>query len=1624
MANIDTETSGLSDLTPRDGSVANVSEEISLEEKLSTPTALAEEASEVTDPHVTANAESSAPLETTSATRPTIITAVASASSNPSAVTPHPKKFKAVTINKNFLQKNSSSPSTTGPASANAPSLKSGNPAHPISRPVSQMSSSHSRLVTTKLTAAPLTSSMTGPGWSRPSSAAPSSSPVSVNGPSVVPAPTAPQLPHAGKVIQPQHRAHAPVLKSDMSGKPVWGNVRSEGLAPDATVHSDFPTAAEVAHVNANVRNAKIQDAKDAAEISSADKQARSVEADTFRGIHLDPNAHHWDEMEEDDDNFLDGVIEFGDGRQYKVQPTDAPSDASKTVQEGAPIPDADAPAVPVSKEERFADDFDRSWPRSKSSLSIPHREPPPRTQPQPIPVSPSAPSHPQAVQDAAASRVLFNERSNRLEPYSNGNRPGPHAMNRRGSHAEPALSPTSPRGRDLPPHQPSGVQLLQKLGNSPVEGPTRQGPFGPIASGAATIHRDRSRETRRSVPPSQESGRSRDHLGPPPSPSITKERRPPPSPSITKERRLSNMGPPPLPVPLRDRSRDNARQTPPHLSPMLPPTVPIRRQSSKEPYARPASTVPSNASSSRRPSFAQPTSPVLSQASTNNGEVSLVAALPPDSLERLHKDAMQQSAERARQRRQQEEEEREKQKERARLKAAELEEKAKAQAALKSPAAAAPSESEVSKFLEDAVRPSASRDSSSSTKLPLNRPPSLRAISRQSTELSRAAPIQTEADSWRSKPAVPTSPMPRQIHARAPHSPVTPVPKLPPPILHSIGPSTVENDEDLEVIDFSDIGKFVGISEPASEPVTESHTHTHTSRPPRPVAADFFGDSTSTPEVAPSRSDTGPWRRSLARGPEKDTAVHSLNTRQTSEASASHVGEIAQLPPTSEVISSPPGKERRMSSSSQTIPGSSYNSSPVNTAQQRITRKESTMSALDDVMSRIKGAMQSNDSVKSVPRTTVDDLPQPATFLGVQASSGVTSSAGSSRPYKLARAAFRVNHSDFDHQPLETFDVTIPEPPRSPKPAWNTLNVHLPGSSSSIESLSKKQAHLNKVSSHSLHWEILSFVPPVESMNYRDFSLNDVLFGKSPPKRRYSVRVPKGQGTAGHPSGLSNPTIQRTNGVGAFGRPSGADEKSTWRKPAALTSAATSDLDFVSRSPPPGSSNEKPHLTLEELNSARSRSQPKMPEGSAVAFYRGSLIDANEPPSSGPTSVNFTVSSELEDTQTKSTAVSPAAKIASTLPPSTAAHVLLSASELKSQPGSPGAVPGLLKSNTESKSSDEDTTDQTPVTPPQATTSWPKSPRSFKDSPARAPDPEHLKAVWSQPSGRSKGHAVNSLEGIADDLTGLPFTLQDVKSDDGETPPPLPNSTIVPSRMSLHEVTRAFQQVPASSSSNDITQHSSPISPLPTNINMPRQPNFVYPAPSPNHNARSPYGGYPSPMMSHSPSPTMVYPSPIPGRMPPNGQPPMFNAPPVWMAVPPQSQQHPGMVRPMGSPYPAQMMAYPSPANPAMFVHHQPPNIQGQGSPQLGGRGRGMMPPMSPAMQHVAPHNAIYPGSPVMMHAPPMPGHPYMHNPMPAGRGQLRNDHPGASPIQHAPSPHPRGYTPVPSASFGRPGW
>ncbi len=73
--------------------------------------------------------------------------------------------------------------------------------------------------------------------------------------------------------------------------------------------------------------------------------------------------------MVEDDDNYWDNVIEFGDGRQYKVEVLEQTSRSREQSPSGSvksfhSTRLESTTEVPVSKEERFADDFDRSWPR------------------------------------------------------------------------------------------------------------------------------------------------------------------------------------------------------------------------------------------------------------------------------------------------------------------------------------------------------------------------------------------------------------------------------------------------------------------------------------------------------------------------------------------------------------------------------------------------------------------------------------------------------------------------------------------------------------------------------------------------------------------------------------------------------------------------------------------------------------------------------------------------------------------------------------------------------------------------------------------------------------------------------------------------------------------------------------------------------------------------------------------------------------------------------------------------------------------------------------------------------------------------------------------------------------
>jgi hypothetical protein len=106
----------------------------------------------------------------------------------------------------------------------------------------------------------------------------------------------------------------------------------------------------------------------------------------------------------------LGDTIDFGDGRQYKVQ-------MEEEIEQGTPggnEPYEEPTDKVVSKEERFVEDTDRSWPKGPGQWN--------RRVPEDRPASSasgstrvSAPMH---SPDKAQHRALFNERSNRLEPW------------------------------------------------------------------------------------------------------------------------------------------------------------------------------------------------------------------------------------------------------------------------------------------------------------------------------------------------------------------------------------------------------------------------------------------------------------------------------------------------------------------------------------------------------------------------------------------------------------------------------------------------------------------------------------------------------------------------------------------------------------------------------------------------------------------------------------------------------------------------------------------------------------------------------------------------------------------------------------------------------------------------------------------------------------------------------------------------------------------------------------------------------------------------------------------------------------------------------------------------------
>lgn len=510
-----------------------------------------------------------------------------------------------------------------------------------------------------------------------------------------------------------------------------------------------------------------------------------------------------------------------------------------------------------------------------------------------------------------------------------------------------------------------------------------------------------------------------------------------------------------------------------------------------------------------------------------------------------------------------------------------------------------------------------------------LKSPPGRRASitsqpSQSSSFLATASPV----ESWRDRPLAPTFDA-KHREARQ---------EVPPPTaafatselsaVERIASIADSSNDDLEIVDFTDMDKFVGITEPL-ETVEETVQDGRASRPIRPSASDFFEEPvTDISTLSTKKADYGAWRKrvevnNLSTTSPETTKISQLPSVPPSEISVHQKGDTS-MPET-------PVKEFQRHDN-HTVPSPSYSSQKT---PLRTQFREAPMSALDDTMSRIKGVLNGMQIQDGLPKVV---LPKGA--------DQVDSTYGVKLPKeRWVPPALRARHpQDFDH-PRESFLVTVEYFPLST--VQTAPAVQLPLISKRSNSIPKPRLNAFHRLPHDRGLSILSFDPPVPGLSWKSPLINDILFRGSPAtvkgKFKYTVVLP-------NRGNWKNRTLPSPKVSGAFGRPTGADGASSWRKPVIATkanitvpimeSSLESGLDTWSRSPLPEVNGlptvivpkptESSPSKSDEGSVIRRRAHPKMPEGSSVAFMRDSRIDVVT--GSPKTLVNFIVRSELEE--------------------------------------------------------------------------------------------------------------------------------------------------------------------------------------------------------------------------------------------------------------------------------------------------------------------------------------------------------------------------------------------------------
>lgn len=243
---------------------------------------------------------------------------------------------------------------------------------------------------------------------------------------------------------------------------------------------------------------------------------------------------------DDDEDDLFGEVVEFGDGTQYKVAEVVDSIDEQKAALAAL---EAQETSGPVSKAERFTEDYDRT-------------RGPPRG---------AAGEHPPFLRGRGEAKTLFNERLGRFEPYSGKQRPPspPRAATK-----EPRKDvEIAQRQRDEPPHQirrppetQPEVAVRDRASAARLTSPRREPPRVAV---------DR-RDERRQLPP---------HLTEPLPAAEPRPRRPsirePREASVPRRTSLSQPAPPPTVSSSAQKPPPSTAAPPPAADPAKPPPAP-----------------------------------------------------------------------------------------------------------------------------------------------------------------------------------------------------------------------------------------------------------------------------------------------------------------------------------------------------------------------------------------------------------------------------------------------------------------------------------------------------------------------------------------------------------------------------------------------------------------------------------------------------------------------------------------------------------------------------------------------------------------------------------------------------------------------------------------------------------------------------------------------------------------------------------------------------------------------------------------------------------------------------------------------------------------------------------------